>query len=204
MTGDPCPAPDPPADDPVPPSPTRLPSEGGPRTLGCQIVNKVTPGGFEPARSTHRRNVPVRRERWALSSPSHRAGLSCRAAQPARYGLTLRLWARHRPGSTNGTIDHELRVSGHTLAVVAAAFAGNALARPVVPAEKRFDDYDGELPACDDPGVLDRIKDRFSQKETEYWNTSLEIVSYDQAKLIAARPWGADHIPRNFCPPARC
>lgn len=86
-----------------------------------------------------------------------------------------------------------------TLAIAMAALAGSALARPVVPAEKRYYDFDGKLPACDDPGVLDRIKDRFNQKETEYWNTSLEIVSYDHVKLVAARPWGADHIPRNFC-----
>ena len=85
------------------------------------------------------------------------------------------------------------------LAIIMASLAGGALARPVVPAEKRYYDFDGKLPACDDPGVLDRIKDRFNQKETEYWNTALEIVSYDRVKLIAARPWGADHIPRNFC-----
>ena len=86
-----------------------------------------------------------------------------------------------------------------TLALALAGVAGGALARPVVPAEKRYYDYDGELPACDDPGVLDRIKGRFSVTESEYWNTSLEIVSYDRVKLIATRPWGADHIPRNFC-----
>ena len=86
-----------------------------------------------------------------------------------------------------------------TLAIALAGVAGGALARPVVPAEKRYYDYDGDLPACDDPGVLDRIKARFSTKESEYWNTSLEIVSYDRVKLVAARPWGADHIPRNYC-----
>ena len=85
------------------------------------------------------------------------------------------------------------------LAIAFCAVAGGTLARPVVPAEKRYYDYDGKLPACDDPGVLDRIKDRFSQKESEYWSTSLEIVSYDRVKLVAARPWGLDHIPRNFC-----
>ncbi len=85
------------------------------------------------------------------------------------------------------------------LAWVIAGVTSAALARPVVPAEKRYYDYDGDLPACDDPGVLDRIKDRFSAKESEYWNTSLEIVSYDRVKPIANRPWGLDHIPRNFC-----
>lgn len=89
------------------------------------------------------------------------------------------------------------RALGLTIAL--CAVAGGALARPVVPAEKRYYDYAGKLPACDDPGVLDRIKDRFSQTESEYWSTSLEIVSYDRVKLVAGRPWGLDHIPRNFC-----
>lgn len=86
-----------------------------------------------------------------------------------------------------------------TLAAAVAAVAGGALARPVVPAEKRYYSYDGDLPTCDDAGVLDRIKGRFSDKESEYWHTQLEIVSYDRVRLIAARPWGLDHIPRNFC-----
>lgn len=80
-----------------------------------------------------------------------------------------------------------------------AGVASGALARPVVPAEKRYYDYDGDLPVCGDPGVLSTISSRFARKESEYWNTSLEIVSFDRVRLIAARPWGADHIPRNFC-----
>ena len=86
-----------------------------------------------------------------------------------------------------------------TLAFVVAGFAGPAPARPVVPAEQRYSSYDGDLPACDDPGVLDRIKDRFAAKESEFWSTSLEIVSYDRVKPVATRPYGLDHIPRNFC-----
>ena len=80
-----------------------------------------------------------------------------------------------------------------------AVAASGALARPVVPAEKRYYDYDGNLPVCGDSGVLSTISSRFARKESEYWNTSLEIVSFDRVKLLAARPWGADHIPRNFC-----
>ena len=85
------------------------------------------------------------------------------------------------------------------LALALAGIGGGALARPVVPAEKRYYDYDGDLPACGDAGVLGTISARFARKESEYWNTSLEIVSFDQVRLLAARPWGADHIPRNFC-----
>jgi hypothetical protein len=85
------------------------------------------------------------------------------------------------------------------LALALASIAGSAMARPVVPAEKRYYDFEGDLPACDDPGVLERITARFSRKESEYWNTSLAIVRFDGIKLLAARPWGLDHIPRNFC-----
>lgn len=84
-------------------------------------------------------------------------------------------------------------------AVVLAGTFGSALARPVVPAEKRFWSYQGEIPACDNPDVLSRINDRFQQAESEYWNSKLEIVSFDRVKISALRPWGLDHIPRNFC-----
>ncbi len=84
-------------------------------------------------------------------------------------------------------------------AMALAGMAHGALARPVIPAEKRYYDYDGDLPACGDQAVLGTISARFARKESEYWNTSLEIVSFDRVKLLAARPWGLDHIPRNFC-----
>lgn len=85
------------------------------------------------------------------------------------------------------------------LALIVAASAGSAMARPVLPAEKRFWSYNGEIPSCDNPDVLSRISDRFRQTESEYWNSTLEIVSYDNVKITALRPWGLDHIPRNFC-----
>lgn len=77
--------------------------------------------------------------------------------------------------------------------------AGPALARDVVPAEKRFWSYDGDLPSCDNAKVLSRLQDRFEQTESEYWNSKLQIVSVDQVRVNALRPWGLDHIPRNFC-----
>lgn len=88
---------------------------------------------------------------------------------------------------------------GLLVVLVLAGSSFAAYARPVVPAENRFDSYEGELPPCDDPGVLSRITDRFGQKESEYWNSSLEIVTYDKVKSIGVRPWGLDHIPRTFC-----
>ena len=83
--------------------------------------------------------------------------------------------------------------------VLLAWSAMPAVARPIVPAEGRYNSYEGELPPCDDPGVLARITDRFEQKESQYWNSSLQIVTYDRIKSIGIRPWGLDHIPRTFC-----
>lgn len=79
------------------------------------------------------------------------------------------------------------------------ATAERAAARVVVPAEKRYYDYSGELPPCGDPDVLSTITDRFAQTESEYWNSTLAIMTYDHVRSIGIRPWGLDHIPRTFC-----
>ena len=76
---------------------------------------------------------------------------------------------------------------------------GSASARQVIPAEKRFWSYDGTLPTCDNPDVLDRMSSRFGQTAHEYWSSALEIVGYDKIATVALRPWGLDHIPRNYC-----
>ena len=67
------------------------------------------------------------------------------------------------------------------------------------PAEKRYWQYSGEIPACDNPDVLSRITDRFQATESEYWDSKLEIVGFDAIKVVGLRTWGLDHIPRNFC-----
>lgn len=88
---------------------------------------------------------------------------------------------------------------GLVAALVLAGTVSATAARPVVPAEKRFWSYDGQLPSCDNPDVLDRVSSRFEATEHEYWNSSLAILSYDQVSTRALRPWGLDHIPRNYC-----
>ena len=85
------------------------------------------------------------------------------------------------------------------LGLACSGLAGAAAARDVVPAEKRFWSYDGDLPSCDNAKVLSRVQDRFGQAESEYCNSKLEIVSFDHVRVNALRPWGLDHIPRNFC-----
>lgn len=67
------------------------------------------------------------------------------------------------------------------------------------PAERRELPYTGNLPRCDDPGVLSRITDRFHQKEAEYWFSSLQIVSFDHVGQIGYRTTGLSVIPRRYC-----
>ena len=74
-----------------------------------------------------------------------------------------------------------------------------ALARPLVPAEKRFDYYSAQLPSCADPRVLERIQSRFYDRESEFWKSGLAIVGFDQVREIGMRTNGLDYIPRRYC-----
>lgn len=69
----------------------------------------------------------------------------------------------------------------------------------VVPAEQRYSAYSGDLPSCEDPGVLSRISDRFAQKESGYWNSTLQVTGYDRIREIGFRANGLDYIPRRYC-----
>jgi hypothetical protein len=59
--------------------------------------------------------------------------------------------------------------------------------------------YDGVLPPCDYRPALDKIANRFGKKEGRFWNSDLDIVSFDRIRETAFRPWAADTIPRRFC-----
>ena len=67
------------------------------------------------------------------------------------------------------------------------------------PAEKDYMPYSANLPACDDPGVLAVITDRFAQKETEFWKSPLQIAGYDRVREIGFRSNGPGYIPRRYC-----
>lgn len=73
------------------------------------------------------------------------------------------------------------------------------LAREQIPAEERWSGYTARLPGCDDPAVIEKIRSRFAQKETTYWNSALEIVAVDTIRTTAFRPNGLDLIPRRYC-----
>jgi len=57
--------------------------------------------------------------------------------------------------------------------------------------------YDGVLPGCE--AGLGKIASRFAQKESRYWNSSLQILDFERVREIAYRPWAAGTIPRRFC-----
>lgn len=71
--------------------------------------------------------------------------------------------------------------------------------RGPVPAEAREAPYGGHPARCDDPGVLSAIQSRFARKEANYWNSPLEIVTFDRIRESALRPWSISHIPRRYC-----
>lgn len=86
-----------------------------------------------------------------------------------------------------------------SISLLGAIAAQSSLARPLVPAEKRYRPFTANLPACDDKGVLDRITDRFQQKESLYWKSTLEIVAFDKVRESGFRTNGLDYIPRRYC-----
>ncbi len=81
-------------------------------------------------------------------------------------------------------------------------FTGVSLAQAagvVVPDERRFAPFTTEIPSCDDPAVLDRIRDRFSQKESEFWGSNRVLGSADRITEIGFRANGLAYIPRRYC-----
>jgi|SRR6516164_1947668 hypothetical protein len=93
------------------------------------------------------------------------------------------------------------QILGLALALLAAGVASfsNVTARPLVPAERRYIPYDGQLPSCDDPSVFERIQSRFNDRETEFWKTGLTILGFDTVEEIGYRTNGLDYIPRRYC-----
>jgi hypothetical protein len=98
------------------------------------------------------------------------------------------------------------RFSGYAAALATAAlFAASlgavpgASARPLVPAERRYEPFDSVLPACADAAPLNEILARFHERESEFWRTGLEIVAFEDVREIGFRSNGLDYIPRRYC-----
>lgn len=84
-------------------------------------------------------------------------------------------------------------------ALALACGAQAALARPMVPAERREYSFSGQLPACNDPMVLGTISSRFQSREDRYWDSGLAIAAYDRIAEVGMRSPGMDFIPRRYC-----
>jgi hypothetical protein len=57
--------------------------------------------------------------------------------------------------------------------------------------------YDGNLPSCE--AALDTIVWRFAEKENRFWNSDLQILSFERVRETAFRPLAPGTIPRRFC-----
>ena len=97
-----------------------------------------------------------------------------------------------------------MRKSRYIPLVAAAIFTGLGAVAPAHAAswlEKNFwlsgPNYDGVLPPCE--AALNKIAWRFAQKESRFWNSSLQIVSFEGVRETAFRPWANGTIPRRYC-----
>ena len=96
-----------------------------------------------------------------------------------------------------------MRVSPFSRSLVAAIalFATGvapALARPMTPAEQRDQSFSGDMPTCDDPSILGKISSRFSSREG-YWDSGLQIASFQGIVEVGYRSNGLDYYPRRYC-----
>jgi len=57
--------------------------------------------------------------------------------------------------------------------------------------------YDGVLPPCE--AGLGKIASRFAEKESRFWNSSLQILDFEKVRETAYSPWALGTIPRRFC-----
>jgi hypothetical protein len=57
--------------------------------------------------------------------------------------------------------------------------------------------YTGLLPDCE--AGLGAIASEFAYKEARFWNSDLQILSFERVREIAYSPWAPGTIPRRFC-----
>ena len=77
--------------------------------------------------------------------------------------------------------------------------AGNASAANWL--EKNFGlfgpHYEGTTTPCET--ALDWVASSFADKESQFWNSNLQITGFANVHEIAYRPWKSDTIPRRYC-----
>jgi hypothetical protein len=59
--------------------------------------------------------------------------------------------------------------------------------------------YEAAVPLCEDSWVAGQIRERFGQKEWQFWSSSLTINGMEHIRETAWRPWHYAAIPRRFC-----
>ncbi len=74
-----------------------------------------------------------------------------------------------------------------------------AQARPQTPAGNRYIPYRVQAPRCDDAEVLSTLRSRFSQRESYYWKSGLEIEGFELVSENPRQAPGYDTIPRRYC-----
>jgi hypothetical protein len=90
---------------------------------------------------------------------------------------------------------------GVVLGVLFAVLAFGQAARAANPLELNFwlsgPKYDGRVAECE--RALGTISVEFQEKESQFWNSALQITGYGRVHETAFRPWQSDNIPRRFC-----
>lgn len=91
------------------------------------------------------------------------------------------------------------RVAASAIVVAALAqTASPAFARPMTPAERRDMSFSGDMPTCDDSGILGKISSRFAAGESSF-DSGLAITAFTQIVEVGYRSSGLDYYPRRFC-----
>jgi len=99
-----------------------------------------------------------------------------------------------------------LRMSRYIRSFVVAMLLGFGwLAAPPAQAagllEKNFwlsgPNYDNAVPPCE--AGLGEIASGFAEKESRFWNSSLQIVDFAGVRQTAYSPWVKGTIPRRYC-----
>src|SRR3981189_1342615 len=95
---------------------------------------------------------------------------------------------------------------GAALAVLFGLLAFGQAAEAAYPWELNFwlsgPRYDGRVAECE--RALGTITNQFQEKESKFWNSSLQITAYGQIHETAFRPWQSDNTQRRYCRPAVC
>jgi hypothetical protein len=107
---------------------------------------------------------------------------------------SMNLLTYKRPGTS-------IRSAGVALRVLLAVLAFSQTAHAANPLELNFwlsgPRYDGRVAECE--RALGTISVQFQEKESQFWNSALQITGYGRVHETAFRPWQSDNIPRRFC-----